>query len=276
MGKQIVSYEDKLREFADEYADLEKSMSQFITTRGGVLAFGEDELPGNQLVCVVLDFVRENAYYIDEFDPEVMVPPTCFAFGRSKEDMAPDEMSDHPWFEPQNEQCLGCEYAEFGSAPRGRGKACGERRRLALIPAGYVEKEGRGWGYSLFDKKEDFQKSEIAFLKLPPTSVKNWQNFVRHVAKQHSMPPFGVITHISIEADPKTQYKICFDMLELLDRDLYETILARHEEAEEVIAMPYPPPDEELMEEAGVRGRSSVKSRRRSKSSRRRHRSDDD
>lgn len=247
--KDVVSLQERYAEAAEEYAGEEATGGSFLTTRGGILKFGDEEMPGNQVIVVVVDSIRENAYYGEKFDPDNMMPPKCFAFGRREDDMVPHEdvleAEEGDYFDPQSDKCKTCPMNVFGSAETGRGKACGNRRRLAIIPAGYVEKSGRDYDVKLFEDDKVLRDAEIAFLKLPVTSVKAWGNYVRQVAGQTNKPPFAVITRIWIERDSKTQFKIKFEMLEELPDEWAETVFARHDEARELIASPYRPPADE-------------------------------
>src|ERR1700761_5118895 len=139
-GTNLVNYNEKWAQQAAQYAEQEKLVGgTFISTRGGTLSIGEEVLPGNQMVVIVLDVVNENTFYDNKFDPDNRQPPLCYAFGRSADEMAPHESMqvDLEYFQPQAETCSVCPHNAWGSAEKGRGKACQNRRRIALIPAGY-------------------------------------------------------------------------------------------------------------------------------------------
>lgn len=259
MGKDLVSYQQKMRAAAREYAATEKIGGSWITLQGGIMHYGDEDLPGNGLVCIVLDAVRENAFYSQRFDPNLVVPPNCYAFGYDDAEMAPDMMPDHEWFEPQAETCHVCPQNRFGSADTGRGKACGNRRRLALMPAGMMVKSGKSWDIEVWDTYEDFAEQDTVLMKLPPTSIKAWSRYVNFIAREFQLPPFGVITHISIEKDPDVVFRVAFDMIEKVPEDLYDLVLKRNEEAEQLLTMPYDPPDPEVMEAPKQRGRQGLK-----------------
>lgn len=242
--KDVVSLQERYAEYAEEYAGEEAAGGSFLTTSGGIMQFGDEEMPGNQVAVIIVDSIRENTYYSEEYDPDNFSPPKCFAFGRRDADMAPHDdvfasSEQGGFFEPQNEQCKGCPMNEWGSADKGRGKACANRRRLALIPVGMYVKKGRDYELELFEDDKPLREAEIAFLKLPVTSVKAWSNYVRQVSAQCSKPPFAVATRIYIEQDRKTQFKIKFEMIDELPDEWAETVIARHEEAREIIASPY-------------------------------------
>lgn len=246
MGTAVANYDEAYAKLAQQQADEEQSGGMFITTKGGVLSFQDEQMPGNQMCVVILDAVRENTFYTGKYDPEVQTPPKCYAFARGNEEMGPHEsMAKHlDYFEPQAEDCSVCPHNEYGSADTGRGKACQNRRRLALIPAGFYSKVAKSKDYhlELFDDPKHYQTADIAFLKIPTTSVKEWSKYVTQLSAQFHRPSFGVITRIYLENDAKTQFKVRFEMVEELSHDLAPAIFARNEEAKKNIITPYAPP----------------------------------
>ncbi len=270
MGTALEKYRERMAAKADEYASEEQTGGSFITTRGGILKFGEEELPGNEMLVVVLDAIHENTYYPDSFDPDVMLPPKCFAFGRSDKEMEPhdnvldpeDDGADDSYFELQADFCDECPHSQWGSADKGRGKACSNRRRLAIIPAGRFVETGKRkeTEMEVFDDPQHFRDADIAFLKLPVTSTKNWSKYVHKLNKEHQTPPFGVLTHIYLERDEKTSFKIFFDLIEVIeDEDVLDILFKRNEEACEAIEQPYAEPSEEDLEQPKVKAKAGLK-----------------
>jgi len=248
MSNEVTKYDEAFAAMADEYAKGERAGGDFLSTRGGILTFQDDALPGNQMCVIILDAVRERTYYTEKFDParEANLPPLCYAFGRDNDEMAPHvSMQASSYFEPQSEECATCPYNEWGSADTGRGKACSERRRMALLPAGYyVPKRGsRDFDLHLFTEEEHYESADIAFLKLNVMSVKDWARYVTHLSSALRRPPLAVITRIFLEPDPKSQFRVKFEVIEELPSSLYEVVLKRHEEAKAGIIFGYPPPE---------------------------------
>ena len=273
MGTALEKYRARLAEKADTYAEEEKVGGSFISTRGGILKYGEEELPGAEMLVVVLDAVHENTYYPDRFDPDAVLPPKCFAFGRNEKDMEahvnvpdPDDPdAEDSYFELQSDtgMCIDCPHSQWGSADTGRGKACTNRRRLAVIPAGRFVTTGKGrkatTDLEVFEDPEHFRQADIAFLKLPVTSVRNWSKYVHSLRKEYAAPPFAVLTHIYVERDEKTQFKILFDCVEPVeDEDLLDILLARNEEAMEAIEQPYEEPTAEELEQPKNKARTGL------------------
>jgi hypothetical protein len=106
-----------------------------------------------------------------------------------------------------------------------RGKGCKNIRRLALIAE---------------DGLEDIENAEIAFLKVPVTSVRYWSGHVQTLASQLKRPPFAVVTEISVVPDPKTQFAVKFRVAgQIDDPDVIQALIARHEAVADQIAFPY-------------------------------------
>lgn len=251
-GTALTHWRDAMGTAAVAQAAIEQSSGggKFFSIRAGVLKYDDIAMPGNQIACVILHGVYENLYYADKFDADSKTPPTCFAFWDDTHD---DEMQPHPdvdkedCFERQSDVCDGCPMNEWGSADVGKGKACGNRRRLALIPAGSYKTLGKNKGLELemFDEEKPFKEAAIAFMKLPVTSVKAYSAFVREISEQLGRPTWGVFANIAVEPDDKTQVKVTFELLEEIPDELMDIVYKRHVEAKEAIEFPYRPPSEE-------------------------------
>lgn len=245
----IANYDEELAKLAGASATLTNSEGggRFFSTRAGVLAFDETPLPGNQMAVIIGSWCLENVYYEGDYDPEQRSPPTCFAFCTDpgdKENMGPDpKQLDHAAFTIQNDTCSDCPQNQWGSAEKGRGKACGNRRRLAVIPAGVYTKLGKGGGFDLelIDDEDHFKTAEEAFLKLPVMSGKGFDGYVKQVAEQLKRPLFAVYTRVYLEPDPKSQFRVMFELIEPVDNSLIPALMARHKRLQDEIAFPYTP-----------------------------------
>lgn len=244
-------------------AEIPAQGGNFISTKGGILSVGDEAMPGNQLAVIILDAILENTAYEGKYDPDNKAPPVCYAFGRldSQKEMAPDpSMEKFPdYFVPQSESCAVCPLNEYGSADIGRGKACQNRARLALLPAGFYMPKGRSrteFELELFTDPEHYRTADIAQLKLPVLSVKNYFKFVNDVAAQHRRPPFGVIARISLVPDQKAQFKVEFEMIEEIPDELAEIIMQRNEEQIAAKIGGYQPPEkkEQTQKPGSLRG----------------------
>jgi len=253
-GTSLMNYEEKWAQEAKAAAVAEPLQAgTWLSARGGQLAIGETILPGAQAAVIVLDSVRENTFYTGKFDADAPMPPICYALGRDTDTMFPhlDMQKDLAYFHPQHIEngqvlgCDGCPMNQWGSADQGRGKACQNRRRLTIIPAGYyTPKPGsRDFDLHLFDDVDHFMKAEPAFFKLPVTSVNNWSKYVNQLATALRRPPHGVVTRISIEPHQTFQYEVMFEAVEQIPDSLAEAIMSRHGTAVEQPLLGYQPPD---------------------------------
>lgn len=249
----LATYDEKFAAYAKKRQQEEPAAAgQFFSLRGGQLTFNDAVVEGNQMAVIVLDAVHENCFYKSKFNPEVITAPDCYAFGRKEDELVP-----HPEApDKQNPTCAGCRHNVFGSG-EGRGKACSNRRRLAMISAGTFDKKlGE---FRIFENPKDFE-SDIAFLKLPVTSVKGFKSFVRKITDVMNRPEWGVFTKVSVESDPRSQFRVNFEVLDLLPPELFETVEERASEAQKSIIFPYMKGDS--VEASAPKKPSSRKSRK--------------
>ncbi len=135
--KAIVPWQAAMEKDAKVAADMVASSAggQFISVKGGQLTFGDNPFPNNEMAVIILDSIRENVYYEGRYDSDNVQAPTCYAFDHCEESLAPHEKVE----EPQNKTCKGCEWNEYGTSETGKGKACGNVVRLAVISGGDID-----------------------------------------------------------------------------------------------------------------------------------------
>lgn len=252
MGTELINYEARMAEDAAKLAKQDRSSEgSYLSTKSGVLSLGEDQFPGNQVAVVVIDSVLENAYYEHAYNPNQKMPPTCYAYTRGE----PNEMVPHletmeraqDYFMPQNigqdkdgnmivGGCDGCPMAEWGSAFKngqpGRGKACKNTVRLALLPAGLYElsPNRRDYELGLHDSAEHYFGADVVFLSVPPTSLSNWEKYKKMLRVQHARAPYGAVTRIFLTPDNNSQFKINFELVELVSGEMLNGIVPRVDE----------------------------------------------
>ena len=238
-----VKWDEELARQAEIAAAMENSVAtgQFFSLKGGILSWNDMPLPNNQMAVIILDSILENVYYADKYDPDSPQAPTCFAFGRDEATLTPHKVVVDAKT-AQCDICRGCRWNEWASADTGRGKACRNTRRLALIAAGNFDANGK---LALFEKN-DYETTALGFMKLPVTSIRGYAAYVKQLAGALKRPPHGVFTRIRVVPDQKTQFKVVFEPLGSIGNELIGTIIKRHEEAMPLIDFPYTPMDEEL------------------------------
>lgn len=260
----IAKWDEELAKEAEIAAAIEKNTGgSFFGTRGGRLVWQESEMPNNEMAVIILDSIFENIYFPGRYDPDVPQPPTCFAFSREGEDdLKPHESVKKIGQNQSTSTCEVCEHNEWESAETGRGKACHNTRRLAMIPAGTFDENG---DLELIEDEEHYASATAGFMRLPVTSVTGYANYVNRIKEALKRPPFGVITRVYIKPDPKKQFVVLFEPLEKVPYDLIGVIKDRRSEIMATIDFPYSLEkygDEEEPKSRG-RGRSSTRTKTR-------------
>lgn len=232
----MVKYQDRLKALAKRIETAEKVTGggiPKIEIRSGNFIVDDAPVEGNELEVVVLTAIHANTYYAEEWDPNVISLPVCYAFGDPKSDDPEAEMAPHPEAEePQHDNCAECPLNQFGSAPRGKGKACKNSRRLAVM---------------LAEELDDPASADVRVLTVSPTNLKGWSAYANLLAKTHGLPPIGVVTRIKIVPDPKNQYKLLFSYVETIEfnDELADALFARADEAEVSLTAPFQKREEE-------------------------------
>lgn len=149
-----------------------------IKTTDKQFTFPDGTVEDGPIQVVIVDFVSTNSLYEGAYDPNNPEPPICFAVGKNIKEMKPSANSP----EPQAESCAECPMNQFGSD--GNGKACKNRRRLALLGPDDVSAE-----------------DELMIIEVSPTGLKRFDGYVGTVAKMHQIPPIGVVTEVGFNPD---------------------------------------------------------------------------
>lgn len=229
-SKALTDWKAKLAARAqDREASIPTIEATYISTRGGVLTYGDHQLP-EPFPVIILDECVEYAYYEGEWDPSRIETPACFALSApvtQTEGILGEGLKPHKLAEsPQSEECATCWANVFGSG-KGNGKACGNRRRLLVAAA----KPAHG----------DLANTDVALMKIPPTGLKTWDNYVRTLSRGYGLPPEGVVTNLSMsQVSPKSLQKTPhFEMLETLPESVLETVFKLQEINRPVLERPF-------------------------------------
>jgi hypothetical protein len=224
-GKGLTLWKDELKKYAkQEEATITVNEGSYISIQGGEFSFRGNVLP-EPLKVVILDHCFENQYYTGGYDPDNPQLPACFAINKDASEMAPGEAAP----DKQSETCSECWANAFASADTGRGKACKNGVRLLVIP-----------GDNLNPEKLEVEE-ELAILKVPPTSLKYFNGYVRKLIKGLEMPSFGAITSLSLEKlNPKDTYKVIkFEFEEVIPDDCIEPIIKLRESNQDTLLKEY-------------------------------------
>lgn len=245
----LATFDAELEQYAQAAASTEQTPAgNFISTRAGILQVAGSPVKDNKLNAVIVDYVYENHLFEGKFNPDKPASPVCFAFGRTEEELAPHEKSA----KPQAETCAACPNNVYGTAVDqdgnpGKGKACKNIRRLAIIPA------------SACESAESVKDAETFYLKLPVTSVKGWAYYVKALANALKRPPFAVQTEVACVPDVKSQFKVTFQPGDTLAPEIVQAVMAKREEIADQLTAPYTPTPEEAAPAPAAKGRGAAK-----------------
>ena len=186
-SKALSSVEQQLLARVQSQTEMIKSDgSNIIRVTGKGFDYQGSDL-GMTMEVVILGSVFENVYYDAPYDPDSgPVDPLCWAIGNDTRTMGPKKELKTQI----GNLCDKCPNNEFGSALTGRGKACRNGRRVAVVP----------WNSE--DARPDL--SEIAVLRLAPTSLQNYAKYVNKVFRHLNQDPIQLVTEFSI--DQSEQY----------------------------------------------------------------------
>lgn len=209
---EIVDWREEMERQAVAAAQMERPRGgKFVSMKGGLISYAGNPAPNNTIEGVVIASCIERAVW-PSFDPDQVSGPSCYAFGHDEKTMVPHKDARSP-FSPQ---CAGCKNDEWGSSSSGgRGKECRTMRRLALLPI------------AAMDSEEGVLAEELYFIRIPTMSVANWQQHVHLCAAVAKMPPHGVITAITCRPDPKSMFRVHFNMKGKVAPELLGAILKR-------------------------------------------------
>lgn len=238
-GTAVANWDEQFAKDAEIAAAQEAStgVGKFFSLKSGVLSFGGSPMPDNQMAVVILEGIMENTYFDSAYDPENVDAPACYAFGRNEQTMEPHEKAG----DKQSDRCATCPQNEFGSAETGRGKACANKRRLAIIPAGSLNSAGK---FTEYTKAEQFKTTPIGYLRVPTLSTAGYAAFVKQLNNALKKPPHAMYTKIKVVPDPKSQFRVTFEPLKEIPKDLISPIMERRQQALTDIEAPYPPKQE--------------------------------
>jgi hypothetical protein len=191
-----------------------RSTGSYISFKNAILKVDGQPVPNNMAEVRVLAAVPERAYYIGEFDADAVQVPTCYALDSAEPH---DEAAA-----PQAATCAECEHNKWGSATRGKGKACREGARVIVVPASVPLKS-----------------AQMSTAKVPVSSLSTVTNFVSRCSNANKLTG-EFITQLSVVEDKKTFFKVHLNIKEHtadLDSGL---LLAKQDEAYQLALTPYP------------------------------------
>lgn len=244
IGGAVVNWRDQAAKDVAQVTQQERASASSISLRAGVISYQNTPVPGNKLRVIIVDAAYERTYYEGAFDPDNITSPRCFALAKATQDAQGkwgyyNIVPDPSIHEPIHPTCEGCKLDAWGSDVRDgkkrRGKACKERRRLAVIPAREASQL----------TVEAILAAELAIVKTPVTSVRFYAAYVQSCASLLNRPPYGVITELSTQPDAKNQFNLTFQAITKVDDELMGAILKKREMIQSSLMKPYDPKGED-------------------------------
>lgn len=158
------------QELANDVANLKNQISQPSGNKIKVDPTGKFLLPdgldlGNEIQVAIVDFTNRNFFYSAPYTPNQVVPPDCYAMGKEISGMTPEK--DSPAI--QSDACSTCELNRFGSGNNGKGKACQNRKYVAVL---LVDPDNP-------DAHND-PSAPIYLLDLSPSNLRSFDAVIRH------------------------------------------------------------------------------------------------
>lgn len=231
-GTAVVNWKERMAAVTAQAAQSEAPKGGFLSFKGGNMSYDEQPIPGNKLDVIVVDFILENGMFREKYNPMKTASPMCYAMGREEEDLRPHEDAE----EPQHTDCATCPNNEWGSDPEGgRGKACKNSRRIAIITADCLTKG-----------IDAIRKSNVVMCKIPVTSIKNFSRFVNQCTGVMGTPPFGIVAELSTAPHPANLFEVKWKVIEKIENQEHlEALYNRRASIERQMFQPYPANEEQ-------------------------------
>jgi len=215
----VLPWKQQLAKYAEEGKAPKEAPAtgDLISIKGSKFSFG-DHLMGRSFNCVILAWGMERSFFDSPFKEKEVNSPACFALGNKLLGLMSHEDSPNK----QGESCDECPLSKWGDdADPDKKPDCAERRRLIVSVKG-----------------ED-GNIEIKQLTLPPTSLKNWKEFIAKT-KVLGLATMQCAVKIYFEESTATFDPICFDILKEITAE--KTLQAMGEmldQANKLLIRPY-------------------------------------
>lgn len=198
----------------NEAAQSLRSSGSYIGFKNAQLKVDGIAIPANQLDVRVLAALSERAWYSKDFDADAVQVPDCYAL----DDDVPHDQAKNP----QADSCAECAHNKWGSATRGKGKACRESARVIVIPANVP-----------------LASAQMYTAKVPVTSLSTVTSFTSRCGQANKLMG-EFVTKLSVTEDKKTFFKVHLVPVEVTaDMDMAALLKAQNA-AYELAMTPYP------------------------------------
>lgn len=199
-----------------------------ITHKSGLLKVDGEEVEGNKLPVIIVTYGLMKTYYEEAYDPDAQQgqTPDCFAFASAapgeEEKMVPHPVAPNK----QAEACTGCPHNAFGTAIKGKGKRCQDKRRVLCM----VEVK---------DKKS-IAEAQVRQFEIPPGSLRNWGAYLKGLKEiTNSGNVRTVVTELSTKP-AENAYQLIFKPVRALSKEQALAVIEKGKQCEPDLAAPFP------------------------------------
>jgi hypothetical protein len=172
---------------------------------------------GEEIKVIIVDHSFAKKYFDSPYDENNPSPPACFALKLKPDNIAPHDTSP----DKQAKICDECWANKFKSDKRGKGKACQDKHRMAVL---------------LIDDLAD--DSVLIEIEVPVTSGGAFRKYIKTLTKGTDNPSYAVVTTITADDDADWQ-KFIFTYDDDVPENLMGVVMARRKEARELVMTPY-------------------------------------
>jgi hypothetical protein len=225
-------WERKLKDKARAQKSAETLGVPRITHKGSVLAIEGKKVADKVIRCIVIGLVYAKQWFEHEYEQGSKDTPGCYAFGLES------DKGLHPHVAAplkQADACDGCAHNKFGTALKGKGKRCSDVRRLLVLLADDIAKDGEEETNKAIAKAQQYQ------ISIPSGSLKGFGLYLKSL---DAVTPHGsiheAITEISTEGSESGAYTVNLRFLAEVPRKAMPALLKRGEPAFDLLSQPFP------------------------------------
>lgn len=201
-----------------------------ISHRGGILKTPDGKkVEGNKIPLAIITYGLVKTYYAEAYDPNAEgQTPDCYAFATAEPGAEAKMMPHAQARSPQSpEGCATCPHNRFGTAEKGNGKRCSDKRRVLAV----VEVK---------DKKS-IQAAQVCQFEIPPGSLRNWGNYLKSLKEiVASGNVRQVLTEFSAEPSETGAHVLTFKPIGKLAKEQALALIEKGKQMEQELFTPFP------------------------------------
>jgi len=216
-GTAVLSIQEQIAQQLarqNETAQGLRSSGSYIGFKNAQLKVDGISIPANELNVRVLAVLSERAWYSKDFDADVVQVPDCYTLN--------DTIPHQDAANPQADNCGDCAHNKWGSASRGRGKACRESARVIVIPANVP-----------------LASAQMYTAKVPVTSLSTVTSFTSRCGQANKLMG-EFVTKMSVVEDKKSFFKVHLTPVEVTPEMDMAALIKAQDAAFNLAMTPYP------------------------------------